>query len=128
MADTLPIYSMTGRAQLVSPTEADTSLSARLARIEKIVPYQLRGGSTAPLSYTPLKPTGIVNGQLNVASSNSIIFKGSMAPTVADGLFSCTTTATTITWFWDGTNSSRVFVLRRPDGTTTTIPGSSLAI
>lgn len=104
------------------------NLNSRIARIEKVVPYSTGGGHSAPSAYSPLISTGVNRGLLDLTSHSSIAFKGSMSPSVVDGNFGASATATTITWYWDGTNSSRVIVLRRSDGTSVTIPGSSITI
>lgn len=120
------IYTMNGQPAISQQNASN--LTSRISRIEKVVPYSTGGGGFAPSRYSPLISTGVNGGRLDLTSQSSIAFKGSMAPAVVDGNFGASATATTITWYWDGTNSSRVIVLRRSDGTSVTIPGSSITI
>ncbi len=53
--------------------------------------------------------------------------QGSIAPTVI-GKFAYTSTTTSITWWWDGTNGSTVLTIFWPDGTSTPIPAGHFAI
>lgn len=103
----------------------------RIARLEMIAPQILRGNGIAAQSnfnqYSPLIATGVVNGKINIADTSSMTFVGSMGQTVVDGQFAvgAPTSATSSTIYWDGTNTSRVIVLRRADGTNFPIPGST---
>ncbi len=82
------IYGMGGSPGLSQNN--DTDLSARLARIENIVPMQLRGGSFANQklnAFLPIDSPGITDGKLNLTVSGGSSFVGSMAPGVIDGAF-----------------------------------------
>ncbi len=129
-----PIYTLSGSSQMGQQT--NPNLQARLARVERVVPYLTGGGNFAPSQYMPIDSAGIVDGKLNLATAAGIAVKGIMSPNVVDGQFSVAKpTDSTATIYWDGTNSSRVMIIRRPDpqgqglnGTSTTIPGSSITI
>lgn len=137
MADPLDIYNMNGSPGMAS---ADTSsISARLARVEGIVPYQLRGGKFAAQkfnAFTPIISSGMTDGKLNLGDQDSISFKGILSPNVVDGQFAVASPSdSTAVIYWDGTNTSRVLLIRRPDsqgvglnGTSTTVPPNNLTI
>jgi len=128
------IYDMTGGTGMM---QQDTSnLSARLARLERNAPYQLRGGGLAATRFSMIDSTGVIDGKLNLAVSAGIDFKGILSPNVVDGQFTVACPSdSSATIFWDGTNLSRIIMIRRPDsqgiglgGTSTTIPGNSITI
>lgn len=130
----LSIYGMGGTPAM---SQQDTSnLSSRLTRVESVVPYLLGGGMFAPSDFSTIDASGIIDGKLNLAVSAGISFKGILSPNVVDGQFSVAKPSdSSATIYWDGTNSSRVIIIRRPDsqgqglnGTSTTIPGSSITI
>ncbi len=130
----LPIYTMNGFSGMTPQDSAN--MDARLARVESIVPYLVGGGSFAPAKFLPIDSAGIVNGKLNLQTAAGIDVKGILSPNVVDGQFSVAKPSdSTATIYWDGTNSSRVIIIRRPDsqgqglgGTSTSIPGSSIGI
>ncbi len=113
-----------------------SNLEARLARVESVVPYLVGGGSFAPQQFSTIDAAGIIDGKLNLAVSSGINVKGIMSPNIVDGQFSVAKPSdSSATIYWDGTNSSRVIIIRRPDsqgqglnGTSTTVPGSNITI
>jgi hypothetical protein len=128
------IYTMSGQPGM---TQQDlNNLGARVARIEKITPYLLGGGSLASSDFSTIDSAGLINGKLNLTSSSSIDVKGIMSPNVVDGQFSVAKPSdSSAVIYWDGTNSSRVILIRRPDsqgqglnGTSTTVPPSNITI
>lgn len=131
MSDELTIYQMNGMPVNMQ-AKADASLSSRLARVENVIPYQLRGNTYAAQKrnqFLPLATGGLKSGKLNLAVSNAINFQGIMAPSVVDGQFTIACPSdSSATVYWDGTNSSRVIVIRRADGTTTTVPPNNITI
>jgi hypothetical protein len=63
--------------------------------------------------------------------SNGVIKKiGGVPPSANNPGFAYTSTDSTITWYWDGTNGSSVLVINRSDGSRFTVPtsGSGLTI
>lgn len=53
---------------------------------------------------------------------------GSVPPSANTNGFAYSSTATSITWYWDGTNSSHPIVIRRADGTIQVVPAGSLTV
>lgn len=109
-------------------------MARRISRLETMAPQILRGNGIAAQSpyfkFAPIISSGLSNGKVDISKTNSITFVGSMGQTVVDGQFSigAPTSATSSTIYWDGTNESRVIVLRRADGTNFPIPGSTQII
>src|SRR5678815_501061 len=120
------IYDMGGQPRM----QADSgNANVRIARLERNAPYQLRGGGFAATRFSMLNTDGIVDGKLNLAVPGAIDFQGILAPNVVDGKFTISSPSdSTATIFWDGTNSSRVPVIRRADQTTSTVPANNLTI
>lgn len=128
------IYTMNGQPAM---TQQDLgNLAARLARVESVVPQLIGGGSFAPSDFSTIDSSGVIDGKLNLAVSSGLNVKGILSPNVVDGQFSVAKPSdSSAVIYWDGTNSSRVILIRRPDtqgqglgGTSTTIPGSSITI
>jgi len=121
------IYALNGMSAMQQ--QSQPNLPARIARIESVTPYRLGGGMFAPSDFSPLDSGGLIDGKLNLATSSSISFMGSMAPAVVDGVFSVgSATDSTATIYYDGTNSSRVFLLRRADQTVSVIPPNNISL
>lgn len=116
--------------------QPDSNLAARIARVEKIVPYLTGGGQFAPLDFGPIISSGLSDGKLNLTTAAGIDVKGIISPNVVDGQFAVAKpNDSSAVIYWDGTNTSRVIIIRRPDsqgqglgGTSTTVPGSSITI
>lgn len=128
------VYRMGGQPGM---TEQDFSnLSSRIARIEKITPYLTGGGKFAPSDFSTIDAAGLIDGKLNLAVTSAINVKGIMSPNVIDGQFTVASpSATSAIIYWDGTNSSRVILIRRPDsqgqglaGTSTTVTPNNITI
>lgn len=117
-------------------TQDLSNLGARVARIEKITPYLLGGGNLAPSDFSVIDSVGVIDGKLNLGNPGGISFKGILSPNVIDGQFAVAKpNDNSAVIYWDGTNTSRVFLVRRPDsqgqglnGTSTTIPGNNITI
>lgn len=118
------LYSLTGATD-------PEKMARRIARLETIAPQVLRGNAYAAQGqfnkFNPIISSGLSNGKVDISSTKSITFVGSMGQTVVDGQFSigAPTISTSATIYWDGTNGSRQIVLRRADGTAFPIPGST---
>jgi hypothetical protein len=97
------------------------SIGNRVRRLEGYVPYRRAGELVPGASDFTSVPNAALDssGNINLASS-TYSAQGALAPTVADGNFAATATTTSITWYWDGTNGSTQFKLRRPDAVTQT--------
>jgi hypothetical protein len=103
----------------------------RLQRLEGAVPYLIGDGSFAANRYatlSSLSTDAVTNGLIDLSNSSGLITVGAIPPSVSESGFAATFTDTTVTWYWDGTNSSTVLVIRRTDGTRQTIPGGSITI
>lgn len=116
----MPLYSF----------ETDTMLS-RLARLEDSVPYLLPGGAYAGNRWATTSAVDIealTDGLIDLSTSGGLITAGAIPPAASEAGFAATYTDTTITWYWDGTNSSSVIVIRRTDGIRQTVPAGSITI
>lgn len=126
------IYNMSSAPGGMSSQTDIRTLIARLSRVEDIVPLVQRGGGFAAQGrnqYLPVSASGTQIGKLDFTTSSAVNFQGIMSPNVIDGQFAVSKPSdSTATIYWDGTNTSRVFIIRRADGTTTTVPGSSISL
>lgn len=107
------------------------SLETRLRRLE-VGSQRLRAGVIQPTSgqYARM-PISVLDNQQRIDPTGSTFRKlGSVPPSGNVSGFAFTSTANSISWYWDGTNGSTVIVLRRADGSTQVIPttGSGLTI
>lgn len=125
----LGVYRMSGGSNLSGDP---SNLIARVSRLEDTAPYTIRGNTFAGQGrskFFPLDSSGLLNGRLNLATSSGINFQGIMAPNVVDGKFTIACPSdSSATIYWDGTNNSRVIVLRRADKNTTTVPPNNITI
>lgn len=80
--------------------------------------------------YRRIPATALDDNQDIALTSPTIKKKGGVSVAGNTSGFAFSATATSITWYWDGTNSSHVIVLHRADGTNFTIPtsGSGLTV
>src|SRR5689334_24445848 len=72
-----------------------------------------------------------INSTQTLNLSKTVIRKiGGVSVNGSTGTFGWVSSGTSITWYWDGTNSSSVPVIHRADGTSLTVPttGSGLAV
>ena len=109
--------------------DSDEMVVTRLRRVERTVPYQRSGNNVV----TTANAQGVAldsldnNGQINLAS-NGVQKVGSVPPAGVTGQFAATTTGTSITWYWDGTNGSVPLVIHRADGSVFAVPRGSITI
>lgn len=98
----------------------------RLRRLE-VGAQRLRGGSlqttTGQYNRIPANVLDVTNQKIDLSLS-TIRKVGSLPPSANISGFAYTSTANSITWYWDGTNGSTVIVLHRSDGSTQVIPTS----
>jgi len=128
------IYTMNGQPAIGK--QDMSNLSSRLARVESVVPYFTGGGNIVPTKFSTLDASGVVDGKLNLAVSSSLSLHGMLSPNVIDGQFSVAKpNDNSAVIYWDGTNSSRVILIRRADsqglglnGTSTTVPPNNITI
>lgn len=109
----------------------DAVSSIRLQRLAASVPLLVGDGQFAGDRFATLSSVAadaVNNGLIDLSNPSGIITVGAIPPSVNEAGFACTCTDTTMTWFYDGTNSSHVLVIRRTDGTRQTVPAGSIAI
>ena len=125
----LGVYQMSGGSTLSGDP---SNLIARVSRLEDVTPFTIRGDAFAGQGrnkFFPLDSTGVLKGKLNLGTASGINFQGILAPNVIDGQFTVASPSdSSATIYWDGTNNSRVPVIRRADGTTSTVPPSNITI
>lgn len=106
----------------------------RIQRLEK-GSQRLQRGQLRPTqgSYTRF-PTGLLSTstpqQVLDLSTSGVRKTGGVPPSGNTAGFAYTATTATITWYWDGTNGSKVPVITRADGSRFTVPsgGSGLTV
>lgn len=110
-------------------------LNARLNRVEGAIPYirgarQVFSGSAvkAPSSsgVNPIANSSSASGTISPTSGLQAV--GNVFPPVVQGQFGFSATPSSITLYWDGTNGSQVFAIKRADGSNYTVPGGSMTI
>ena len=119
----------------VRPLDQTSMLNARIARTEGAIPYIRRANqvfSGSPVkapsrnSVNPVNSGSQASGTIN--PDTGIANVGNAFPFVIQGQFGFTSDANSITLFWDGTNGSKIFAVKRVDGTNYTIPSGSMTI
>lgn len=104
------------------------NVQTRVRRLERGTQY-LRGGVLVdPSGKYARIPVALLSGNKVSLTSKHLDTKGSIPPFGVVGNFGSSTTSTSITLYWDGTNSSVKFKIMRTDGSAVNIPGSSLTI
>lgn len=114
---------------------ASAMLNARLNRVEGAIPYIRHANQV----YTGSKVLSPAQNAVNVTGSGvsasglvnpstGLIAVGNAFPFTVQGNFGFTSTPNSITLYWDGTNGSKIFVIKRVDGTSLTIPSGSLLV
>ena len=111
-----------------SPSTLSASDSARLSRIESSLPKSVAGARVYSASGLAVPAAAAVLPSGQISPSSGVSNTGSAFPFVVQGAFGFTWTANTLTLYWDGTNGSTPFLIRRTDGTLLSIPRGSLAI
>lgn len=102
---------------------------ARLARLER-GRQTLKGGQLVTPSgeYSSIG-VGVVDSTGGLDLSNSGIAPiGNVAPNIINSGFAYTSTSTSITWYWDGTNGSSRIIIRRTNGDKVPIPAGSIVV
>lgn len=74
-------------------------------------------------SFARMPSTLLINSKQNLdLSSTGVRKQGGVPPSANTAGFAYTSTDTTITWYWDGSNGSKVPVITRADGSRFTVP------
>src|SRR6267142_3723626 len=107
------------------------SIDTRLRRLE-VGSQRQRAGQIQPTAGQFARlPISILDKKQRLDPTNPTFRKlGSVPPSGNVSGFAFTSTANSITWYWDGTNGSTVIVLKRSDSSTQVIPttGSGLTV
>lgn len=103
-------------------------VTSRLRRLEGAYPKDTH---TSPVyskaKFTlPSRMAVLPSGQINPLSA--VQAKGNLSPLVLSGVLGFSASSTSITVWWDGTNSSQVISIKRADGTSFTVPKGSQTI
>lgn len=109
-------------------TALSSSDDARIGRLEAALPLT-RAGSTifsdSPLA-VPANSAVLPNGQ--ISPSSGLLNAGNAFAFVVQGNFGFAWNGSGLTIYWDGTNGSIPFVVRRADSSQISIPRGSLSI
>ena len=108
-------------------SQLSTTDDARLSRLEAAYPASVAGKVT------------FSNSSLAVPATGSVLASGAIAPTgiqatgstfafVIQGNLSFTSDGSSITIYWDGSNSSKLMTVRRADGSNFSITAGSMRI
>lgn len=118
---------------IFTPSTSNAGILSRLNRVEGAIPFQRAGSQvysasavTAPTSSGVIPTSKGIGGQINPVSGINTV--GNAYPYTVQGNFNFSATSSAITIFWDGTNGSNQFVIKRSDGTNFTIPPGRLQI
>lgn len=107
---------------------SSTDAISRLRRLEGAYPKDTH---TTPVfsksKFTLPSSTAVLpSGQINPLSA--VQAKGNLSPLVLSGVLGFSADDSSITVWWDGTNSSQVISIKRADGTSFTVPKGSQTI
>ena len=107
---------------------SSNDLTSRVRRLEGAYPKDTH---TSPVfskaKFTlPSRTAVLPSGQINPLSA--VQAKGNLSPLVLSGVLGFSASSTSITVWWDGTNSSQVISIKRADGTSFTVPKGSQTI
>ena len=115
------------------PDDASMTTS-RLKRVEGAIPYIRRanqvysGAAIKAPSQSAVNPVTKSAGDRLINPNSGLQAVGNTSPFVMQGKFNFLGTSNSITLFWDGTNGSQIFVIKRADGSSFTVPSGSLFI
>lgn len=120
---------------LFTTSSNQAMLNARLNRVEGAIPYIRSARQVFSSSSVKAPASSAVNPVLNstlasgtIVPNTGIQAVGNAFPFVIQGKFGFSATPTSITLYWDGTNGSKIFAIKRTDGTNFTIPAGNLLI
>lgn len=103
-------------------------ISTRLRRLERGEQYLRAGSLVTPSGAFAGVPVSLLDGNRIDLTSTDLSTKGSIPPFGVVGTFGYSATATSITIYWDGTNSSVKLRIIRADGSVVQIPTNSLTV
>src|SRR5437868_2782674 len=110
-------------------TSQTDRIQARIRSLEQ-GNLRLRRGNYGPITGSFSKISNeFFDSTGNIDTTKAGVKKlGSMPPTANTNGFAYTSTVNSVTWYWDGTNSSKLVILRRSDGTIQVMPSGSITI
>jgi hypothetical protein len=120
---------------IFKPVNSNAMLLSQLKRVSGTVPYLRRTNQVA--STSPVKsPADTAVNQVaggsqysgTISSSQGLQLAGNNYLFYVHGNFGFTSTPNSITIYWDGTNGSMIFAIKRVDGTSFTVPKGTLTI
>ena len=112
-----------GDVSQLSPTD-----DGRLALVVSAVPTVRQGGVLASTSSVTMPASYAVTSGGQISPSAGIQTTGNTFPFVVQGNIGFAWDGSVLTAYWDGTNGSAQFVVRRSDGSQITIPRGSMRI
>jgi hypothetical protein len=104
------------------------NVQSRVRRLERGEQYLRAGVLVSPSGKYAGVPKALLDGNKIDLTSKHLSTKGSIPPFGVVGNFGYSATTTSITLYWDGTNSSAKLKIIRTDGSAVNIPASSLTI
>ena len=115
--------------------QTNAMILSRIKRSDGSIPYARRANQVystskvkAPLS-SGVNPSNSGLYQAGTVSpTGGLQNVGNTFPMYIQGNFAFVASPTGLTIYWDGTNGSQIFVIKRVDGTSYTVPKGSLAI
>lgn len=111
-----------------SNSDLSVTDDARLSRLEATI-ISKRGGMTlASTSAYAVPSTTAVLSSGQISPSSGISNTGNAFPSVVQGNFAFVWDNGSLTIYWDASNGSNPFVIRRTDGTQISIPKGSITI
>jgi hypothetical protein len=125
MEDIMPFVNKT--MNFTNNSKLSNTDDARLSRIEAALPSKVAGNVTFSASSLSVPGSSSVQSSGNIAPTG-ITATGSTFAFVVQGNFGFTSSGTSISIFWDGTNGSKLMAIRRADGSNYSIPGGSMTV
>jgi hypothetical protein len=113
----------------------DNALRSRVRRLESNAPF-LRGGKSGQNrgSYRPVLSSAVDSGGIIDPTGSGIMTVGSLSPYSNTSGFAATSTSgagagtSSLSIFWDGTNSSSLIIINRADSSQFVVPPGSITI
>lgn len=101
---------------------------ARLSRVEGAMPVSRAGAVTYSSSALSIPASSAVLDNGQISPSTGVSATGNTFSFVVQGKFGFAWAGTILTIYWDGTNGSLPFVIRRADKSTFSVPRGSMSI
>lgn len=108
--------------------DSGQDLTTRVTRLERGEQYFRAGKLVTPSGKFAGIPVGLLDSSNKISIVTGVTAIGSIPPAGVTGKFAFTATSTSITIYWDGTNTSVLLSVLRADKTAEQIPGNNLTI